>query len=222
MLAPPSQRLQQLLAKVAVAQPYEVTEDIVISPPTKRRRDAMSDANMNLQIQNSVLQKAISRVGPARPEYPKAPVPPEPLGKNPRPDHLESYQAAVSEYGTAVEHFQKLVSEWETQLGNWEAGVARQQEALDDISEKIQSEAKRYTRELFGDSHDAVVEFFDGQPPELWDVFVDDIKQAFGIIPKPEQLPDDGSCPSCGHIEDVEQAGKAPTSETSSKTIGTQ
>jgi hypothetical protein len=218
----PSDRLQKLLASVTVAQPYPVTDTIVVAPPDKRRKDAMREAQTNLIIHSQSLERAYSRVGPIRPEYPPMPQPPEPVKAGAKKDAIEVYNSAVELYGTAVEHWQKLVAEWGIANTEWEAAVTRNQDALDDLNAKIKVDSETYTAELFGSAHEAVDDYFDGQPPELWDAFVQDIKQEFGIIAKPAQLPDDGTCPACGHAEDEEQALKAPTSSTGSKTTGTQ
>lgn len=200
----PAGRLAQLIVDTKMPEPYVVTDKITVHPPTKARSTAMGDALTAMGITNSLMQQALQGSGPVRPEYPAMPKPPE----EPTPETLEAYQAAITAHET-------LVAEWEALQAKWEADVERLESAMNDLATQIKDRGDDYTRALFGDAHDDVMAFFADQPVDLWNAFVEDIKSEFGLSPKPSQVPDDGKCASCGHVEDEEQAGKAPESSTS-------
>ena len=112
----------------------------------------------------------------------------------------------------AVANFDKLVETWTAIKTDWEQAVDRHQQAIGAVSDKISADSDRYTQALFGDVYEQVVAFFDEQSPELWEAFQTDIQTHFRLIAAPPEVPDDGRCRQCGHVEDVEQAGKAPES----------
>lgn len=86
---------------------------------------------------------------------------------------------------------------------------------VDRVHQQMADADAEWEHAFFGDAHDAVMEFFEDKPA-LWDKFIVDIKKA--LLPAE---PDSGTCPTCGHIVDEDQAGKAPGSSTSSTTTGT-
>lgn len=198
----PSERLQQLLLATHTPEVWEVTDQIVITAPTKKRRQQIHDAQMSLVIQQQLLQESINYTLAPRPEYPKMP---EPAGARATKAQQAAYQAAVT-------HFDTLVSQWETLNRDWEASVARLQEVTDTVTARIREDSDAYTRALFGDSYDAVITYFDDQPAELWDLFQTEIQYHFKLAVRPPEVPDDGRCPHCGQVEDGEQAGKASRS----------
>jgi hypothetical protein len=87
-------------------------------------------------------------------------------------------------------------------------GQARD-DVIEELSKRVKAAEDDYNKAFFGDAHDAVIAFFDDQPQSLWDAFVDDIRSDFLPV-----APVDGVCPTCGHVEDDEAAGKAPESLT--------
>lgn len=197
-----SERLQQLLADTAMPTPYPVTDSIVVAPPTKRRRDDMRDAQIRVMASQQLLNQIIEHAFPPRPAYPDMPAAPPATATA---KHLAAYQSAV-------EGFDKLVANWETLNAAWDAEVARHQEAIENLAAKIAEDSSAYTRALFGGSYQAVIDFFDDHPIELWEAFNRDVQKHFGLIA--DTLPDDGTCAECGHVVDAEQAGKAPTPST--------
>ena len=167
---------------------------------------------MSIGLNQTLLQQAMNRTMSARPDCPVMPAPPG----------AEAKTAQFAAYKDAVTQWEKLVADWEQRVKDWEAEATRHDEAMTAIAEKITGESERYTRELFGAAYDDVIEYFDDQPVQLWNGFVDDIKQHFGLTPKPPHVPDNGICPECGHVVDEDALGKAQQSSTSSKTIGKQ
>lgn len=73
---------------------------------------------------------------------------------------------------------------------------------LENIQAVVNGASERFNRALFGEQYGAVMEYFDGEPVQVWNAFYADIQNEF--MP----LPDSGQCPTCGHIEDAELAGK--------------
>lgn len=90
----------------------------------------------------------------------------------------------------------------------WEDARQAAQEKVDGLNQQHAEAETDFEKAFFGDAHDAVMEFFEDKPA-LWDKFVPDIRSEF--LPA---VPDDGKCPTCGHVEDEEAAGKAPESST--------
>lgn len=56
-----SARLLALHAETNLPQPYEVTEGLVVSPPGRKRSQAMSDAETRLYLYSALLQQAVTR-----------------------------------------------------------------------------------------------------------------------------------------------------------------
>ncbi len=213
--AVPSERLRKLIASEAkVSEPYDVTDTISVKPLTPKRSDAMATAATGISIQNSLMNKAMRRAAAPRPAYPTPPAPPEAPTNFKDPKQVAAYEKAVGSYEKAIEAWRGLVAEWERLQANWEAELERLEGAMNAAADKVQQHSDEYTKAMFGDAYDAVIEFFDDQPIEWWNAFVTDIKDAFGIAAKPSQVPDDGCCKECGHVVDEEKAGKAPESST--------
>ncbi|WP_458317108.1 hypothetical protein [Mycolicibacterium brisbanense] len=199
----PAGRLAKLIVETTMAEPYVVTDTIIVAPLTKTRSQALTDALTKMGVTNSLMQQAMKGSGLTRPEYPAMPQPPGDVN----PETLATYQAAITAHGD-------LVLEWEKRHAQWEADVDKLEATMKDLAAEIEARSDDYSRALFGDAYDDVMEFFAGQPVELWNAFVTDIKEEFGVAPKHAQVPEDGKCTSCGHVIDEEQAGKAPESST--------
>lgn len=198
----PSERLQKLLLAAAVPDPYEVTEGIVITVPTRHRRQVMADLELATTANRSVLVKLIDMELPKRPECPVMPEPPS----------SKLTKATYAAYESAVEQYRTLESEWERLDQEWQSAVEKHRELINSISEKMTANSEAYTKALLGNAYDDVLEFFDDQPAELWQAFQADLMYHFKLAVRPPEVPDDGTCPECGKIVDEEQAGKAPGS----------
>ena len=98
---------------------------------------------------------------------------------------------------------------YEAAVAEWEADADANEKAMKDLAQQVRDAEDSYNRAFFGDAFDSVIAFFESQPQALWDAFVEDIKQEF--LPS---HPRDGHCPTCGHVVDEEQAGKASKSST--------
>lgn len=57
----PAGRLAELQAETNLSEPYVVTEDIVITPPTKARADEIRESQMVVLIYNQLLNEAMRR-----------------------------------------------------------------------------------------------------------------------------------------------------------------
>jgi hypothetical protein len=98
--------------------------------------------------------------------------------------------------------------EQQVEHAQWLVDRAEAQAKLAGINEQHDSAEIDYEKAFFGDSYKAVMEFFEDKPL-LWDKFVPDIRAEFLPV-----VPDNGQCPTCGHVGDEEAAGKAPESLT--------
>jgi hypothetical protein len=58
-----SARLSALHAETNLPQPYEVAEGLVVTPPGRKRSQAMSDAETRIYVYSALLQQAVSRTG---------------------------------------------------------------------------------------------------------------------------------------------------------------
>ncbi|MCT7369463.1 hypothetical protein [Mycolicibacterium llatzerense] len=200
-LGAPAGRLAQLIVNVKRAEPYVVTDKITVPPMTKTRSKALSDAMTGQNVANALLQQAI-RATPTSPEYPTMPQPPE---KSVDAEALSAYEKAIAAHT-------ELVAEWEKLHAKWESSVEKIQGSIDELAKQISQHGDDYSRALFGPAHDDVMAYFGDEDVEVWNLFIVDIKEQFGVIPKASQVPDDGRCATCGHIEDEESAGKVPES----------
>jgi hypothetical protein len=81
--------------------------------------------------------------------------------------------------------------------------------AMNALTAEVTKASEDYDRAFFGDAYEAVVKYFedDAIPVQMWTAFVEDIRSEF--LPA---VPEDGKCPTCGHVEDEEALGKAPES----------
>lgn len=179
-----SARLLELAAQTNDPQPYEVTDAITVTPPTRTRRTAMNAAEAKLYIARSLLAKAVDRATAAGPVLPADP------SDEQRAEHATAAAA-------------------------WEQQAARAEEQVNNLNAEIGKATQDYERAFFGDVYDAVIEYFEDKP-NLWDLFIPDIKAEF--LPP---APDNGVCPQCGRVDDEEAAERAPKSSTSSTTTGT-
>lgn len=57
----PAGRLLELQRETNLPQPYVVTDDIVITPPTKERSDKINESQMVVMIYNQLLNEALRR-----------------------------------------------------------------------------------------------------------------------------------------------------------------
>lgn len=210
-----SERLMKLQSKVAptVAEPYEVTDTITVLPLTTKRSEAMAEAYGCLSGQQTLLNAVLKRAAAPRPAYPDAPVAPTPPDNDKDAEQAAAYAQSLDVYEKAVNVWRdEHIPEWEGLHEKWDAEIDLLSETIESISTRTKKFSDDYTRALFGGVYDQVREYFSEQPIELWNAFVEDIKEHFGLSPKASQAPEDGRCKECGHIEDEEQAGKAPES----------
>lgn len=90
------------------------------------------------------------------------------------------------------------------------------EEQLKALQKLVNDAADAYDRALFGESYADVMEYFQGEQGVVWNAFYADIQDTF--LPNMEG----GKCPTCGHVQNQEQAGNALGSTTSSSSTGTE
>jgi hypothetical protein len=104
-------------------------------------------------------------------------------------------------------------TEHEQALAAWKKQTQDVDDTIKAINDKAAAAQDDYEHAFFGDAYQAVMDYFEDKP-QLWEAFAKDIKAEF--LPP---TPDDGVCPTCGHI-DQDTAGKESSSSTSSTTTG--
>jgi hypothetical protein len=170
----PAGRFAELMRDVHVPDPYVITEDLRVDPPSRNQMAQIQAAQASFAIANSQLQSMLE------------PVKQEKLGDDGKPE--------VDDQGEKV--YIEVLPEIDPAH-------------LEQIQSITQGASERYNRALFGDAYGQVIEYFDRKPVQVWNAFYVDIQNEF--MPVPE----DGRCPTCGHVEDQEQVGK-PLASTSS------
>lgn len=172
--APASGRFLELQRSVRRVEPYEITADLIVPPPTKRQNDNIIAAQAAFSVAQSQLEEILTPVLVPQLDSEGKPV----LDAEDKPVVLEQYR---------------------------EVDPAR----IERINALIHHASENYNRALFGSVFEAVMEFFNDRPVGEWNAFYQDIQNEF--MPVPEG----GACPTCGHINDVDQAGKPPASTPS-------
>ncbi|MCX8559771.1 hypothetical protein OS122_02510 [Mycolicibacterium mucogenicum] len=210
-----SEQLLKLLAKVApdTVEPLPLFDNVVVLPMTPKRNEAMSEAYGGLSAQQTLLNQALRRAAAPRPEYPetpKAPVPPEDMKDA---DALKNYETALDLYEKAVTVWRDTqLPEWERLHADWESEMERLAESIKSIQTLGASYKSAYYRAIFGTAYDEAFKVFQDRDAVEWEALIEFVKQHLGLSPKESQVPEDGRCKECGHIDSEEQAGKAPES----------
>ena len=90
---PMSERLLKLQLETGVGEPYKITSDLSVDPPTKTRGTALNEAAMRLGILQTMLTQAINQSipRPVRPDYTAS-----------ADDHA-AYDTALAEWTAEVE-----------------------------------------------------------------------------------------------------------------------
>lgn len=195
-----SERLLKLSIDTNVPEPYPVTDKIIVEPPTKKRGEEMRDAHTKILVSQTLLNALLTKID----NRPTPPVVPDELPE----DATEEMRA---EHAAVEAAYEEAAAGYEVALANWEEECKAAETQSEELATTIKDATDQYHRAFFGDTHDALMAFFDDKPQKLWDAFVDDIKSEFlGIV----HAPADGTCPTCGQVADAEEAGKALSSST--------
>lgn len=165
--AAPSGRFAALLADVHVPEPYEITPQLVIAPPTRKQMRDIGACQAAFAIAQGQLNELMTPNLVNELDGEGKPV----LDDEGKPRQIEQLPIVDPDH-------------------------------IKRISDVVDQSAERYNRALFGEAYGAVMEFFEDRPAPEWNAFYQDIQSEF--MP----LPDDGKCPTCGHVGDEEQAGK--------------
>lgn len=164
----PSGRFAELLATLHVPEPYEITPNLIIQPPSKRQMKQIAESQAAFAIASGQLRELLTPTLVTKLDDEGKPV----LNGEGKPILIEGPLPQVdSAY-------------------------------LDQINEVVSSSNESYNRALFGDAYTGVNEFFEDRPKEEWNAFYADVQDRFMPVP------DDGKCPTCGHVEEPEQEGK--------------
>lgn len=172
--AAPAGRFAELLTEVHIPDPYVITEQLKIEPPTRNRMEQVQAAQAAFAIANGQLQDMLTPVKQVKRNADGSP--------------------EIDEAGNQV---------------TFDVLPAADPKHLEQIQAVVTGASDRFNRALFGEQYGAVMEYFDGEPVQVWNAFYTDIQNKF--MP----LPESGQCPTCGHVEDAEQAGK-PLASTNS------
>jgi len=122
---PFSERLLKLQLETGVSEPYKITSDLVVEPPTKARGTAMSEAATRMGILQALLSQAINQSipRPARPDY-TAPL-----------DEQDAYAKAVEQWAAEVERHDETTNAVAGKIGEAELEYNRAffGDAYDDV-----------------------------------------------------------------------------------------
>lgn len=172
--AAPSGRFLELQQTVRKVEPYEITQDLIVMPPTKRQNDEIIAAQAAFTVAQGQLEEILTPF-----LVPKLDIEGKPVLDDEGKPVVEEKYAEVDP--VRIERINTLISHANA----------------------------NYNRALFGSAYAGVMEFFQERPVGEWNAFYKDIQNEF--MPVPEG----GACPTCGHINDPEQAGKPPASTPS-------
>jgi hypothetical protein len=232
----------EVLAKTRAAglaiDRFEVTNDLVLEPPTEARNRKMDRTRAAyLLAQTAVLQLMQY---PEMPPEPPRPLPDQVsaeldrlaskvealLGSDADPVVVEGLRAAVT--ATAIHVRDKVEAEdpdaYEQYLRRFEEytrmreGYAeRKQKELQAAYDQGEEALSGYNEALVGDEqvYQRVNEFFDNRPYFEREAFENGIKARF------LRLPEDGKCRACGSVVDPKAPNSEQTSSTGLPTTGT-
>lgn len=184
----PTGKFLELSQKTNKPGSYEITAQLAVAPPTKRRREQMRDAEQRMVIGQAQLNIAYSLANVPSPPMPATP---------PKPDGDDEQAAAAAEY-------KQDLAQWKAEVAQWRDNLFAAQQQIAEYTAQIKQADADYDRAFLGDDYEKIVEFFDEQGESLWDEFRVDLSKHW--LPS---RPDDGTCPTCGHIDDEDTAGKA-------------
>lgn len=198
----PSGKFLELSQKTNKIGPYEITDKLSVPAPTKKRNEAMRDAERRQLIGQAQLNIAYNLSNVPAPPMPER-VPASPVTPVKGDDQAAKDAAAGRAQTEAAEKYGRELEQWKHEIEVWKANLDGAQSQINVLSESVRKAESDWDRAFLGPQHDDIVEFFDELDESLWNEFRNDLRSHW--IPS---QPDDGTCPTCGHIEDVDAAGK--------------
>lgn len=199
----PTGKFLELSQKTHKVGPYEITDQLSVPKPTKKRNEAMRDAERRQVIGQAQLNIAynLSNVpAPPMPEPPKAPL--VSVGVEDSPEEAEARMAAAT--AEAAEKYGHALEGWKREIGQWRANLEQAQKQVSEISESVLAAENDWDQAFLGPQHDEIIEFFDELDEQLWLDFRNDLRKHW----VPSQPADDLD------LEDEDEAGKALKSST--------
>lgn len=198
----PVGKFLELSQKTNKPGPYPITSKLVVTPPTKKRREQMRDAERRIVVGQAQLNIAYSLTSvPAPPLPAQAPAAPiADLGDDATDDDKAAAVAAAEEANkAAAAEYKRDVAVWKTEVGQWRENLTGAQNQINELTEQVKQAEIDYDRAFLGDQYDEIVEFFDEQDESLWEEFRIDLAKHW--------------VPSQPDTED-EEAGKPSKSST--------
>lgn len=197
----PTGKFLELSAKTNKFGPYDITDKLSVPPPTKKRNEAMRDAERRQLIGQAQLNIAYSLSNVPAPPMPEPPstrltVVDEGDGA----DIVEAKVAAAKQ--EAADQYARDLSQWKAEIGQWRANLDGAQAQIADLSDRVRQAEADWDHAFLGPQHDDIVEFFDELDESLWVEFRNDLRKHW----VPSQPADDFDA------EDEVEAGKAPAS----------
>lgn len=205
----PVGKFLELSQKTNKPAPYEVTDKLVVLPPTKKRREQMGSALSRMTVGQAQLNiaYALSRVpAPPVPEQRQIVEPSKDLKGDEGKAAATDYQKKIDD---AAAEFKRDLQAWKPEVQQWRENLTAAQETINEHTELVRKAEIDYDRAFFGESYEDLSEFFDDQDETLWSEFIADVRKHWA----PAE-PEDGTCATCGHVEDEEEAGKDTKSLT--------
>lgn len=197
----PFGRFAEVLAKTRAAglavDEFEITEELILYPPTETRMHAMEQTQAAYLLAQASAVSLIRTQGdpPAIPEKGAAPE---------DPAEWAAFEAAYAERVKAV-------------YEQREAWAQSQQDALRAAYKQCDEAEQAFNEALYGgpDMLQRVEEFFAGRPDWEKKAFAQAVSEQF------RRLPHDGRCQACGTVVDQQAGEDAGESSTTSSTTGT-
>lgn len=188
----PTGKFLELSQKTNRPGPYPITDQLVVPPPTKKRREQMRDAEQRMVIGQAQLNIA----------YSLANVPSPPMPGQTAVAKVEDADEQAGLDAAAGAEYKQDMAQWKREVAQWRDNLFNAQQQIGEYTKQIKQADVDYDRAFLGDDYEKIVEFFDEQDESLWDEFRRDLAKHW----VPSQPDDD--------VEDEEEAGKALKSST--------
>lgn len=197
----PAGKFLELSQKTNKFGPYEITDKLSVPSPSKKRNEAMREAERRQLIGQAQLNIAYSLSNVPAPPMPSPSTPLVAVDEGASKAAADAaVDAAKADAAKAYSHELEL---WKREIVQWRANLDGAQAQIAELSDALRAAEADWDRAFLGPQHDEIVEFFDELDESLWVEFRNDLRQHW--IPS---QPDDGTCQHCGHVEDEAEAGK--------------
>jgi hypothetical protein len=181
----PTGKFLELSKKTNKVGAYDITDELSVPAPTKKRNEQMRDAERRQLIGQAQLNIAYNLSN-----VPPPPMPEPPAGDDDKPE--------------AAAQYARDLSQWKNEVTQWRANLDQAQSQIGELSQSVQGAEADWDRAFLGPQHDDIVAFFDELDEQLWLDFRNDLRKHW----VPSQPADDLD------PEDEDEAGKALKSST--------